>query len=247
MKNIPTFEQFVNEAVQSPEGAVTLFEHGLIKVFGNTISYGRSFGKNKEYYNYKDGYVQVTNDYRIAVTDWLPKKSVEILLKAGLTDINNMLTARIDTFLPIGDRTSPETSAQIYVTGDRYLHGSVQLNIQKDVQSQLKSAVKGFQKSVPLNTPDILDRLFMNWQKTSYDAKTLSSKDIGYGSAASTHILKSFNSAYSIKDIDKALGMSKVALEAYLSSNWRFKKDQLAFDWKSGVMIVNGTYTEVWD
>ena len=50
-----------------------------------------------------------------------------------------------------------------------------------------------------------------------------------------------------IKDLNVALGKTEIETEEIIKAHYFFKKDRLDFDWKQGVMLVGGTYTEVWD
>jgi hypothetical protein len=93
----------------------------------------------------------------------------------------------------------------------------------------------------------MIQRILAFWKADKAEYKQIGSRDQGIGRHASVHITKSYDKAYKIKDLNVALGLSEEETESIIKLHYMFKKDRLDFDWQQGVMIVGGTYTEVWD
>jgi hypothetical protein len=245
MKNIP---EFLNEGTAKPEevALVKKLESALVKAFGaSTLTKTASDDKT---YDYSKGLIHIQNSYRGDSIDWLSKKSAKILTDCGF-NLTRYITATISYVEVISNSAPIEANGYIGVSGDRYINNIVRFDLAKPSKVNFDKYVSDFVKKsqkMPI-CDDILIRLFSAWKPTDSKYKQIGSRDIGIGSAASTHIMKSYNKAYKIKDLDIALGRSKEELENYIKSHYMFKKDRLDFDWKQGVMIVDGQYTEVWD
>lgn len=252
MKNIPTFETFVNESAIN-EGTInpadvaldSQLQRALTSNFNN-VSYQRG-GKEDKYYDYSKGHIHVSNRYETNDWSWIDAKRAKILQNCNVG--NQYIKAEI-TYTEVISNAEPRPArGGIGVSGNNYLNNyksfdlsnPKRINIAKEVKDWIK-----FSQKQPLND-DMIERILSFWKSTKAEYKTINTRDQGYGSQASTHITKSYDKAYAIKDLNIALGKTEEETEEIIKKHYMFKKDRLDFDWKQGVMIVGGTYTEVWD
>jgi hypothetical protein len=252
MKNIPKFEDFINESSIN-EGTINpadvrldnQLQQALLANFSD-VSYQRG-GKDDKYYDYSKGHVHISNKYETNDWSWIDAKRSKILQGCN---ISNMYIRAEVTYTEVISNAAPrEPRGWIGVSGDQYifnykefnLSNPKRVNIAKDVKDWIK-----FSQKQPLND-DIIKRILSFWKSTKADYKTINTRDQGIGRHASTHITKSYDKAYTIKNLNIALGKTEEETEEIIKTHYMFKKDRLDFDWKQGVMIVGGTYTEVWD
>lgn len=198
--------------------------------------------RDVKHYDYSNGYVIHICEYIIDTFDVFDNKIAAILkgcnFKTLITKIN------FQYYEVISKAEPKQPSGYIGISGEDYINNSSTLYFSDiNIKKQIKTWVD---KNKSLND-DLIKRLLWFWNKSTYNDKTINTRDQGIGSAASTHITKSFESSYIIKDLDIALNMSKPDLENLIKKHGAFKRDKLMFDWKNGIMGVNGKYTEVWD
>jgi hypothetical protein len=204
-------------------------------------------GKDDKYYDYSKGYVHVSNRYQARDWSWLDAKRAKILQNCNFTPLYIKASYTYSEVISKATPTPPKGG--IGVSGDSYINNYKQFNVENPKKSNINKDVKDwikFSQKQPIND-DMIKTLFSYWKSTKADYKTINTRDQGYGSQASVHITKSYDKAYVIKDLNVALGKTEEQVEEIIKNHYMFKRDRLDFDWKQGVMIVGGQYTEVWD
>ena len=252
MKNIPQFEDFVNESSLN-EGTINPADAALdrqlqIALMQNLrdVSYDRG-GKDDKYYDYSNGHIHISNRYYAQDWSWLDSKRAKILQNCNFLSL--YIKAQITYTEVISTAEPREPRGWIGVAGSDYINNIVNFDLSNPKKAKIGKEVKDFIKQSqkkPIND-DMIKTLFSSWRSTKADYKTINTRDQGYGSQASVHITKSYDKAYVIKDLNIALGKTEEQTEEVIRTHYMFKRDRLDFDWKQGVMIVGGTYTEVWD
>lgn len=204
-------------------------------------------GKDDKYYDYKNGHIHISNRYQAQDWSWLDNKRAKILEGCNFKSL--YIKSEITYTEVISDAKPREPRGYIGVAGDGYINNIVRFDISDpssfDPNESVRDFIKKSQES-PIND-DMLKRLLMFWGSSKSDYKTINTRDQGIGRHASIHITKSYNKAYIIKDLNVALDKTEEETENVIRQHYMFKKDKLDFDWEQGVMIVGGTYTEVWD
>lgn len=252
MKNIPTFEDFINESfinegTSNPDDVAlaSQLQRALISNFKN-VSYQRG-GKDDKFYDYRNGHIHVSNRYETEDWSWIDAKRAKILQNCNFKSLR--IKAEVTYTEVISNAQPADPRGWIGVAGSDYINNIVRFDLSNPKKANIDKSVKDFIKQSQKTTinDDMLKTLFWNWQPTKSEYKTINTRDQGYGSQASVHITKSYDKAYVIKDLDIAFGKTKEEVEHLIKNHFRFKKDRLDFDWKQGVMVVGGQYTEVWD
>lgn len=247
MKNIPTFEDFINEGTVNPADAAldSQLQRALMSNFKN-VSYQRG-GKDDKYYDYGNGHIHISNRYETDDWSWIDSKRAKILQNCN---IGPMYTKVSLTYTEVISNAAPrDPRGGIGVSGNNYINNYKEFNLSNPKKVNFVKEIKDwikFSQKQPLND-DMIERLLSFWKSTKAEYKTINTRDQGYGSQASVHITKSYDKAYVIKDLNVALGKTEEETEEIIKKHYMFKKDRLDFDWKQGVMIVGGQYTEVWD
>jgi hypothetical protein len=247
MKNIPKFEDFINEGTVNPSEAAldSQLQRALMSNFKD-VSYQRG-GKDDKYYDYSNGHVHISNKYETTDWSWIDAKRAKILQNCN---IGPMYIKTSVTYTEVISNAAPrEARGGIGVSGNNYINNYKEFNLSNPKKANIAKDIKDwikFSQKQPLNG-DMIERLLSFWKSTKAEYKTINTRDQGYGSQASVHITKSYDKAYVIKDLNIALGKSEEETEEIIKKHYMFKKDRLDFDWKQGVMIVGGQYTEVWD
>lgn len=234
---------FLNEGTANPSDVafVGKFESALMSQFKN-VSYSQiPYGKDNKTYDYRNGYIEIQNSYSIDDWSWANKGIVKILQDCNFSSLN--IRASYSYYEVISKAEPKAPIATIGVSGDKYINRYTRLDINNNIAKQLKDWIK-MSQTEGINE-DMIKRLLWLWKSTDTKYTDLGSRDQGYGSGASVHITKGYDSIYKIKNLDKAFGITTTELEKLISE--RFRKDKLDFNWKKGVMLVNGKYTEVWD
>jgi hypothetical protein len=246
MKYIKLYENFLNEA-ENPEGMMLAndLEKAMLSNFRN-VSYQMN-GKNDKYYDYKNGYVGVSNRYQTDDWSWLDPKRAKILQNCNISGM--YIKASVTYYEVISNASPKEAMGGIGVAGVDYINNYKSFNLSNPRKSNISKEIKDwirFSQKQPLND-DLIRRILQFWKPSTANYKTINTRDQGIGRHASTHITKSYDKAYVIKDLNIAFGKTEEETENIIKNHFFFKKDRLDFDWKQGVMIVGGTYTEVWD
>lgn len=247
MKHIKLFEQFINEGTINPDEVAldSQLQSALTSNFRG-VEYQRG-GKDDKYYDYKNGHIHISNKYQVQDWSWLDNKRAKILQNCNFRSL--YIKAEVTYTEVISDSAPREARGWIGVSGDQYINNIVRFDLSNPKKANIAKSVKEFikisQKS-PIND-DMLITLLSSWWSTKSEYKTINTRDQGIGRHASTHITKSYDKAYVIKDLNIALGKTEEETEQVIRNHYMFRKDRLDFDWKQGVMIVGGTYTEVWD
>ena len=252
MKNIPQFEDFVNESSLN-EGTVNPVEAALdgqlqkamLANFKN-VEYQQQ-GKDNKYYDYGKGLIHISNRYQTGDWSWIDAKRAKILQNCNFG--NQYIKASITISEVISNAEPKEPTGGIGVSGEDYINNYRAFDLSNPKKANIAKQVKDwikFSQKQPLNA-DSIKRLLLFWKATKTEYKTIGTRDQGYGSQASVHITKSYDKAYVIKNLNVAFGKSEAETEEIIKTHYMFKKDRLDFDWKQGVMIVGGQYTEVWD
>ena len=252
MKHVKPYESFlieskINEGTISPDdaGLDQQLQKAMMSNFKN-VSYQQG-GKDDKYYDYGKGHIHVSNKYQTDDWSWIDPKKAKILQNCNVG--NQYIKSEI-TYTEVLSNSEPrQPRGGIGVSGDQYLNNyknfdlsnPKKVNIAKEVKDWIK-----FSQQQQLSD-DMISRLLSFWKPTKADYKTINTRDQGIGRHASTHITKSYDKAYVIKDLNVALGKSEIETEQIIKQHYHFKRDRLDFDWKQGVMIVGGQYTEVWD
>lgn len=235
------------------EGTANPLEVALVKDLERALSsnfsevaYQRG-GKDDKLYDYSGGYVGVTNSYQTPDWSWIDNKRAKILQNCNISPI--YIKASLTYFEVISKAAPKAGRGGIGVEGNDYINNYMQFDLTDPKKTNISKVVKDwirFSQKQPLND-DLVKRLLTFWKASTTDYKTINTRDQGIGSQASTHVTKSYNKAYVIKGLNTALGKTETETEEIIKKHAMFKKDRLDFDWKQGVMIVDGTYTEVWD
>ena len=247
MKKIKLFEQFINEGEVNPEEVALVqdFEKALLSNLSN-VGYQRG-GKDSKTYDYSNGYVQITNSYEAPDWSWIDKKRAKILQDCNISPM--YIKASYTYFETISKAQPKPGRASIGVSGQDYINYYTAIDVSNPKKVNFAKDIKNWIKSTQKEalTSDMIQRLIAFWKADKAEYKQIGSRDQGYGSQASVHITKSYDKAYKIKDLNIALGLSEEETESIIKLHYMFKKDRLDFDWQQGVMLVGGTYTEVWD
>ena len=252
MKNIPHFEDFVNESSIN-EGTINPadaaldgeLQKALLANFKN-VEYQQG-GKDDKYYDYSNGHVHISGRYQTNDWSWIDAKRAKILQNCNIG--NQYIKASITYNEVISDKPPREPRGGIGISGDQYINNYRAFDLSNPKKANIAKQVKDwikFSQKQPIND-DMIKRILTFWKSTKTEYKTINTRDQGYGSASSVHITKSYDSAYAIKDLNIALGKTEAQTEEIIKTHYMFKKDRLDFDWKQGVMLVGGQYTEVWD
>lgn len=252
MKNIPSFEDFVNESALN-EGTINPADAALDRQLQTAlmqnlrnVSYQRG-GKDDKYYDYSNGHIHISNKYESDDWSWLDAKRAKILQNCNFG--TPIIKSEITYTEVISNAAPREPRGWIGVAGDNYINNIVRFDLSNPKKANIAKSVKDFIKQsqkTPIND-DLIQRFIQFWKASKADYKTINTRDQGYGSQASVHITKSYDKAFVIKDLDIAFGKTKEEVEQIIKNHFYFRKDRVDFDWKQGVMIVGGTYTEVWD
>jgi hypothetical protein len=250
MKHIKLYEQFanaINEGTANPDEVALVkdLEKALLSNFSG-VEYQMN-GKDNKYYDYKNGYVGVTNSYQAPDWSWIDAKRAKILQNCNVSPM--YVKASLTYFETISNAEPKAGHGGIGVSGNNYVNNYMAFDLTNPKKTNIAKFFKDwikFSQKQPING-DLTERILSFWKATKSDYKTINTRDQGYGSQASIHITKSYDKAYVIKDFNIAFGKSEEEMESIIRSHYMFKKDRLDFDWKQGVMIVGGTYTEVWD
>jgi hypothetical protein len=252
MKNIPQFEDFINESTLN-EGTINPLDAALDRQLQTALTsnfrdvkYQRG-GKEDKYYDYGNGHIHISNNYQTNDWSWIDAKRAKILQNCNIG--NQYIKASITYTEVISNSAPRDPRGGIGVSGDQYLNNYRAFDLSNPKKANIAKQVKDwikFSQKQPIND-DMIERILSFWQSTKAEYKTINTRDQGYGSQASTHITKSYDKAYVIKDLNVALGKTEEQTEEIIKNHYMFKRDRLDFDWKQGVMIVGGQYTEVWD
>jgi hypothetical protein len=247
MKNIPTFENFINEGtINADEAALDIqLQKAMLSNFRD-VSYQQN-GKDNKYYDYSNGHIHITNKYQAQDNSWIDAKRAKILQNCNIPPM--YIKASVTYTEVISNAAPREARGGIGVSGYNYNNNYKEFNLSNPKKVNFAKEIKDwirFSQKQPIND-DMIERLLTFWKSTKAEYKTINTRDQGYGSQASVHITKSYDKAYVIKDLNIALGKSEEETEEIIKKHYMFKKDRLDFDWKQGVMIVGGRYTEVWD
>lgn len=250
MKYIHTFDSFLYEGEVNQEDLklVKQFENAILSNFKD-VRYQRD-GKDSEFYDYTNGYVNVTNSYESQTWTGINPKSAKILESCRISA--PWVRMSITYYEVIGKAAPKIGYAGIGISGNNYLnnHKKIDLSNPKKVNfnKEIKDWIK-FSEKQPINGDTIEGLLALpgRWEPTKKEYKTINTRDQGIGRHASVHITKSYDKAYIIKDLNKAFDKTEEETEAIIRAHYMFKRDTLTFDWKQGVMLVGGKYTEVWD
>jgi hypothetical protein len=252
MKNIPQFEDFINESVLN-EGTINPIDAALDRQLQTAltsnfknVAYQRG-GKEDKYYDYGNGHIHISNKYETDDWSWIDAKRAKILQNCNVG--NMWIKASITITEVISDKQPREPRGGIGVSGNDYINNYRAFDLSNPKKANIAKQVKDwikFSQKQPLND-DMIHRIIQFWKSSKAEYKTINTRDQGYGSQASTHITKSYDKAYVIKDLNVAFGKTEEQTEEIIKNHFFFRKDRVDFDWKQGVMIVGGQYTEVWD
>jgi hypothetical protein len=238
MKKIKLFEQFINEGEINPEEVALVqdFEKALLSNLSD-VGYQRG-GKDSKSYDYSNG----SPDW-----SWIDKKRAKILQDCN---VSPMYIKASYTYFEVISKAQPKPGrASIGVSGQDYINYYTAIDVSNPKKVNFAKEIKNFIKSTQKEalTSDMIQRILAFWKADKAEYKQIGSRDQGIGRHASVHITKSYDKAYKIKDLNVALGLSEEETESIIKAHYMFKKDRLDFDWQQGVMVVGGTYTEVWD
>jgi hypothetical protein len=247
MKHIKVFEQFLNEGTANQEDIALIrkLESALSANFKD-VSYERG-GKDSKSYDYSGGYVSVTNSYESQTWTGIDPKKEKILQACGIAA--PWVKASYTYYEVIGNATPKIGRGGIGILGNNNLNNYVNFDLtdpkKVNFAKEIKDWIK-FSERQPISR-DLMERLFTSWTPTKEKYKTINTRDQGIGSHASLHVTKAYDYAYNIKDLNKVFGKTEEETEMIIKSYYMFRRDTLTFDWKQGVMLVGGQYTEVWD
>lgn len=253
MKKVKLFEEFVNDSYIN-EGETNPIALGLFRELEmalnsnfNDVEFAFN-GKENKYYYWKESYISTTNSYQAQDWTWLDSKRAKILQDCNFSSL--FIVANIKYYEEITNaKFMPKTQGYIGVSANNSVYNVVHFDLSDPKKNNIAKSVKEFIKKSQKNpiSDDMMDRLLQFWKPSKSDYKDISSRHQGIGRHASTHITKSYDNVYVIKDLDKAFGKTTEEIEKIIRTHYSFKKDRLDFDWENGLMIVGGTYTEVWD
>ena len=248
MKHIKLFEQFINEGEVNQEELILVkqFENAILSNFRD-VAYQRG-GKDSKSYDYSNGYINVSNMYESQTWIGINPKSAKILQSCGISAPWVKMSI---TYYEVISKAAPKIGyAGIGISGNNYLNNYKRFDLSNPKKVNFNKEIKDwikFSEKQPING-DMIERLLIStWEPTKKEYKTINTREQGIGSHASVHITKSYDKAYIIKDLNKAFDKTEEETEAIIRAHYMFKKDTLTFDWKQGVMLVGGQYTEVWD
>ena len=251
MKHVKEYREFLCEGSNGikPEEVALVkdLEKTMLSNFRD-VSYAQN-GKDSTYYEWSKGYARITNTYESKDWSWLDPKRAKILQNCNIQSLYIKASVTYHDIINPEKTPSMEPYGGIGVSGDQYINNYKKFDLSNPKKSNIAKEVKDwikFSQKQPLND-DLIHRLLQMWWSSKSDYKTINTRDQGIGRHASTHITKSYDKAYVIKDLNVAFGKSEKETEDIIKNHYMFKRDRLDFDWKQGVMIVGGTYTEVWD
>jgi hypothetical protein len=251
MKHVKEYYEFLSEDSKGINPAEVALVKDLEKAMLSNfreVSYGQN-GKDNTYYEWSKGYARITNTYEAKDWSWLDPKKAKILQNCNIQPLYVKASVTYHDIINADKTATMEPYGGIGVSGLNYINNYKKFDLTNPKKSNIAKEVKDwikFSQSQPLND-DLISRLFQMWHATKSEYKTINTRDQGIGRHASVHITKSYDKAYVIKDLNVALGKSEKETEDIIKNHYMFKKDRLDFDWKQGVMIVGGQYTEVWD
>lgn len=226
----------------------------LRKQFESAILRLGKFGytkKDDKYYLWDDGLVARENEYTNDKSDWKwAGNNVDKIFKdCGLGQGYSSLKARFTYYEIISNSEYRGPQFGLYVRGDQQLHGLSDA-VDKPTKSYNFSKMVGYVKSNSssiIQKPDVMKRIFSFWKPDKREERQIGSRDMGYGSAASTIVYKRVDKVYKIAGLDTAFGMNQKEIERFISNHFLFKRDDLKFHWDEGLLVVGGEYSEKWD
>jgi hypothetical protein len=246
-QNESAVDDFLNEGTANPEEVALVkdLEKALLSNF-KEVGFQRG-GKQEKRYDYGNGHIHILNAYDTPDWSWLDVKRAKILQNCNVSPL--YIKAELTYTEVISNAPPRDARGHIGVSGANYINNIVYFDLADPKKANIARSVKDFiskSQKAPLNE-DLIEQIIKLWKSSKSNYKTIDTRDQGYGSAASTHITKSYDKAYVIKDLNIAFGKTEEQTEEIIKNHFFFKRDHIDFDWKQGVMIVNGKYTEVWD
>ena len=241
-------EDFLSEskAIVADTNALKSFQRDLIQAFGQpNVEYARMHDVKS--YDYKNGYVIYSYIYDIKTWNYCDKNVAKILEKANFEPLT--VVAGFIHWESIGEAKPKSPRAYICVKGHNNYNLYHEFSQQTIENAKFDTEIKEFLKysASSLPTEDMIDQYLWNWKSVDHTKKHVSSTDTGYGSHASSYHNYVTNSSYSLKGLIIAFKKTTEELEKLIKDNFRFQREKLNFDWKSGVMNTNGSYGEKWD
>ena len=136
MKYIKLYENFLNEA-ENPEGMMLAndLEKAMLSNFRN-VSYQMN-GKNDKYYDYKNGYVGVSNRYQTDDWSWLDPKRAKILQNCNISGM--YIKASVTYYEVISNASPKEAMGGIGVAGVDYINNYKSFNLSNPRKSNIST------------------------------------------------------------------------------------------------------------